>query len=117
MRTDIQISYTSSSSGSGVTAVKDKTYDFGATDTPLKASDRQAYPDLVQFPTVAAAVVVAYNLPGVSGKVNDTLVLERDVIARIYLGEVRIRHHFPFVGLWKVASVPTCSSQKKKNHF
>lgn len=73
-----------------MSAVENYKNDFGASDNALTTAARASYPDLLQFPTVAAAVVLAYNLPGINGTTGATLVLEREVIARIYLGEVRI---------------------------
>ena len=89
VREDISLQITPSSSGAGLAAAKANTNDFGASDNPLTTADRVGAEDLVQFPTVAAAVVMAYNIPGVSGAAGRRLVLTRPILAKIYLGDVR----------------------------
>lgn len=44
-------------------------------------------PDTLQFPTVAAPIIMAYHLPG-SNK-TQPLILSGDILAKIYLGQVR----------------------------
>lgn len=88
VRTDVSISDTPSDSGAGIYAVQNHLNDFGASDNALKVTDRVGAPDMVQFPTVAAAVVIAYNLPGYPS--TSKLVLTRPILSRIYLGDVRV---------------------------
>ena len=59
--------------------------DFGATDAFL--TDEQATElsaPVVHVPTCLGAVVLAYNLPGVT-----TLKLKNEVLAKIFLGEIK----------------------------
>ncbi len=82
--TGVKINYQSIGSGGGIAQVKAGTVDFGASDSPLKGQElREA--GLFQFPVVAGAVAVIYNLPGV----EKGLKLSSPVIANMYLGKVR----------------------------
>ncbi len=84
-QTGVQINYQSIGSGGGIQQVKAGTVDFGATDAPLNNQRLKEMPKaVVHFPTVAGAVVLAYNLPGVT----TPLQLTPDVVASIYLGKV-----------------------------
>lgn len=83
-KTGARISYESVGSGEGIRQLLDGEVDFGATDIFL--SD-EAMPDsdgnVLHLPTCAGAVVVAYNIPEVSG-----LRLTGEVIADIYLNRI-----------------------------
>ena len=81
--TGIKINYQSIGSGAGIQQVKAGTVDFGASDAPLQKEDLDAA-NLIQFPMVAGAVAIAYNLPDVP----TGLKLTPQVIADIYLGQV-----------------------------
>src|SRR6185503_12813337 len=60
------LNYQGIGSGAGVTQIINRTVDFGASDAPV-APERLASNNLVQFPAVIGAVVVAVNIPGVDG--------------------------------------------------
>jgi phosphate transport system substrate-binding protein len=80
----IRIDYQSIGSGGGIQQLKAGTVDFGASDAPLSDEEIKAMPHpVVHIPTVAGAVVVAYNLPGVTG-----LKLSGDLLSDIYLGRI-----------------------------
>jgi len=82
----LKINYQSIGSGGGIKALTDKTVDFGASDAPL--SDDQAKTlavPAVHIPVTAGAVVLSYNLP----EVKDTLMLTPDVLANIFLGNIK----------------------------
>ena len=65
--------------------MKAGTVDFGASDAALSNQRLKEMPRAVlHFPTVAGAVVLAYNLHAVS----QPLKLTPDIIAGIYLGKV-----------------------------
>ena len=83
--TGVKLNYQSIGSGGGITQIKAKTVDFGASDAPLKAEElTQA--GLVQFPLVIGGVVPVVNLPGVaSGKLRLTPAL----LAGVFLGTVK----------------------------
>lgn len=83
--TGIKINYQSIGSGGGILQLKNKTVDFGDSDAPL--TDEQTKnmgADVLHIPMCSGAVVISYNIPGVT----DTLKLTPDVIAGIYLGQI-----------------------------
>ena len=80
------LNYQGIGSGAGVTQIINRTVDFGASDSPV-APERLASNNLVQFPAVIGAVVVAVNIPGVDGS---ALKLTGPIIGDIYLGRVRM---------------------------
>jgi phosphate transport system substrate-binding protein len=83
--TGVQINYQSIGSGGGIQQVKAGTVDFGASDAPLNNQRLKEMPRaVVHFPTVAGAVVLAYNLPSVTA----TLQLTPEVVSGIYLGKI-----------------------------
>ena len=86
----VRINYQSIGSGGGIQQLKAGTVDFGASDAPLSDEEQKAMPaPVVHIPTVAGAVVLAYNLPGL----RKPLRLSPDVIAGIYLGEIERWNH------------------------
>ena len=85
----IQINYQSIGSGGGIRQVTEGTVDFGATDGPMNDEQLQDFQKkrgagVLHFPTVLGAVVVTYNIPGVTESLN----LTPDAIAGIYLGKI-----------------------------
>jgi phosphate transport system substrate-binding protein len=81
----VRFNYQSIGSGGGIKALKDNTVNFGASDAPLSDAQLHAMPaPIFHFPTVMGAVVLAYNLPGVTAR----LKLTGPVIADIFLGNV-----------------------------
>jgi phosphate transport system substrate-binding protein len=82
----VRINYQSIGSGGGIQQLKAGTVDFGASDAPLSDEEMKAMPTpVVHIPTVAGAVVLPYNLPGLVRPLR----LSADVISGIYLGEIR----------------------------
>ncbi|MCR9294913.1 MAG: phosphate ABC transporter substrate-binding protein PstS [bacterium] len=82
----VQIDYQSVGSGSGVKSVIDGTVDFGASDAAMKPEEMAKVPQGVQLlPLTAGAVVIAYNLEGVSG-----LKLSREAYTAIFLGGIKM---------------------------
>lgn len=72
-------------SGAGYAQYKAGTVFFGASDAPLTNAELSAVPGTLHIPTVAGAIVLAYNIPGV----GPGLRLSGDVIAEIYLGKIK----------------------------
>lgn len=73
----IKVSYDSIGSGGGVAQITADTVQFGASDAPMKPAERtkassQNGSEIIHIPTVFGAVVPAYNLSGVSEKLNFT---------------------------------------------
>ena len=81
----IQIDYQSIGSGGGIKQLQAQTVDFGASDAPMTDEELKATAGTVlHIPTVLGAVVVTYNLPGVSSPLR----FSPEVIADIYLGKI-----------------------------
>jgi len=85
LHTDIRIDYQSIGSGGGIKQIQAQTVDFGATDAPMTDEELKGAPaPLVHIPTVLGAVVITYNLQGLS----KPLRFSPDVIADIFLGKI-----------------------------
>jgi phosphate transport system substrate-binding protein len=83
---NIRIDYQSIGSGGGIKQIQEQTVDFGASDSPMKDEDlKKASSEILHIPTVLGAVVLTYNLQGVS----QPLKFSPDVIADIFLGKIR----------------------------
>src|SRR5258708_5183707 len=82
---NVKIDYQSIGSGGGIKQIQARTVDFGASDSPMTDAELKASPsELVHIPTVMGAVVITYNLSGVS----KPLRFSSDVIADIFLGKI-----------------------------
>src|SRR5215216_6579704 len=82
----VKLDYQSIGSGGGIKQLKEQTVDFGASDAPMKDEDLKSAPgEIVHVPTVLGAVVITYNLEGVS----QTLRFSPEVIADIFLGKTK----------------------------
>jgi len=83
-KTGVRINYQPIGSGGGIKQIPAKSVDFGASDAPMNQSELDGAPGILHIPTVAGAVVVAYNVPGVGPGIR----LTSDVIADIFLGKI-----------------------------
>src|SRR5712692_2691910 len=78
----VRFNYQSIGSGGGIKQVTEQTVDFGASDGPMSDEQLKAAPGhILHFPTVMGAVVLTYNLEGVS----TGLKLTPEAIAGIFL--------------------------------
>ncbi|HJY28411.1 MAG TPA: phosphate ABC transporter substrate-binding protein PstS [Pyrinomonadaceae bacterium] len=83
---NVRIDYQSIGSGGGIKQLKEQTVDFGASDAPMKDEDLKSAPgEIVHIPTVLGAVVITYNLAGVT----QPLRFSPEVIAGIFLGQIK----------------------------
>jgi phosphate transport system substrate-binding protein len=83
---NVRIDYQSIGSGGGIKQIKEQTVDFGASDAPMSDEDLKSAPgEILHIPTVLGAVVLTYNLQGVS----QPLHFSPDVIADIFLGKIK----------------------------
>ncbi len=83
---NIKIDYQSIGSGGGIKQIQARTVDFGASDSPMKDEDLKAAPgEILHIPTVLGAVVITYNLSGVS----QPLHFSPDLVADIFLGKIK----------------------------
>jgi phosphate transport system substrate-binding protein len=81
----VKFNYQSIGSGGGIKQITAQTVDFGASDKFLTDEQLKSAPGrILHIPTVMGAVVVTYNIPGIS----KGLKLTPDVLADIYLGKI-----------------------------
>ncbi|MGB7201628.1 MAG: phosphate ABC transporter substrate-binding protein PstS [Pyrinomonadaceae bacterium] len=82
----VKIDYQSTGSGAGIKAIQNRTSDFGATDAAMTDDElKQAPGEIVHIPVVLGAVVITYNLEGVT----QPLRLSPEVVSDIYLGKIK----------------------------
>ena len=85
----VRINYQSVGSGAGVEQFTAGTVDFGASDTAMKDEEIQKVGDakggVMMLPMTAGSIVLAYNLPEVTGE----LKLPRQVYTDILLGKIK----------------------------
>lgn len=78
--------YQSIGSGGGIKQIVSRTVDFGGSDAPMKDEDLKSAPgEILHIPTVLGAVVLTYNLPGVTAE----LKLTAEAVAGIFLGTIQ----------------------------
>ena len=84
--TGVKINYQSIGSGGGIRQLSEQTVDFGATDAPMSDAElaKAKGGAILHFPTALGAVVITYNLPGVT----TPLLLTGEVVAAIYQGQI-----------------------------
>ncbi len=86
LHSNVKIDYQSIGSGGGIKQLKEQTVDFGASDAPMKDEDLKAAPgEVLHVPTVLGAVVITYNLAGVT----QPLRFSPEVLADIFLGKIK----------------------------
>jgi len=83
LNSSIVINYQGIGSGGGIQQILQKIVDFAGTDAPVK-DEEMTTGSLVHIPETIGAVVVAYNIPGLTG----TLKLDGETIAEIFLGNI-----------------------------
>ncbi len=87
LHSNVRIDYQSIGSGGGIKQLKEQTVGFGASDSPMKDEDMKSAPgEVLHIPTVLGAVVITYNLEGVSQALRFT----PEIIADVYLGKIKI---------------------------
>jgi len=84
IKTNLQINYAGGGSGQGISSFTNKEVDFGCTDAPLTASQREAAPHALHIPETIGAITIAYNLPNIS----TGLKLTGPIVADIFLGTI-----------------------------
>jgi len=84
---NIRIDYQAIGSGGGIKAITEQTVDFGASDAPMKDEEVAALPagtTVLHVPMALGAVVVIYNVPGVTD-----LQLDDANLAGLFLGTIK----------------------------
>ena len=82
--TGVTITSGATGSGTGIADAAEGLVNIGASDAYLSSSDMTQYPNLINIPLTVAAVIVNYNVPGVS----KPLKLNGTVLAEIYTGKI-----------------------------
>lgn len=77
------VAYGGIGSGGGVRNLRDKIVDFAASDAFLSEKEMSEMPEVIHIPTCMGAVVVAYNLEGVTN-----LNLSGEIVADIFAGNI-----------------------------
>jgi phosphate transport system substrate-binding protein len=86
---NVEINYQSIGSGGGRQQFLAKTVAFGASDAPLtdeQVAQAGGTANVVHIPVTQGAVVIAYNLPGVSKQLR----FSAETVAGIYLGTIKM---------------------------
>jgi phosphate transport system substrate-binding protein len=83
--TGVKINYQSIGSGGGIRQLTEGTVDFGASDAPMSDAEMaKLKAPVLHFPTVLGAVVLTYNIPGITKAIR----LTGPVVADIFTGKV-----------------------------
>ena len=84
--TGLKVNYQSIGSGGGILQLTNKTVDFGDSDAPLNEEQAQKMgAPVLHIPMCSGAVVLSYNLP----ELKDSLKLNPEIIANIFLGKIK----------------------------
>jgi phosphate transport system substrate-binding protein len=80
--TGVKINYQSIGSGGGIRQLTEGTVDFGASDAPMSDAEMaKLKAPVMHFPTVLGAVVIIYNVPGITKAIRLTGPLVADIFA------------------------------------
>jgi phosphate transport system substrate-binding protein len=89
---NVEVNYQAKGSGAGIRMPIDREVDFGCSDAPLSeeqlATAASAGGEVLHIPVCMGAIVMAYNLPGISD-----LTLSGQVLMEIYLGKIKCWDH------------------------
>jgi phosphate transport system substrate-binding protein len=85
-KTGVKINYQPIGSGGGIRQLSEQTVDFGASDAPMTDAEQSTAKGgaILHFPTVLGAVVLTYNVPGLTAPLR----LTGEVVANIFLGQI-----------------------------
>jgi phosphate transport system substrate-binding protein len=105
---NVQFDYQAIGSGGGIKAITEGTVDFGASDAAMKDEEIAALPDgvtLLHVPTALGAVVVIYNVPGVT-----SLNLDADTVCGLFMGTITSWNDPAIAALNSGASLPATAA-------
>src|SRR6202167_2592704 len=102
----IQMRYVPLGTSEGIKQISHGSGDFGAGEVLLTAKER-ADEGLIELPAVLIAIVPIYNLPGVRSELR----LSGEVLAGIFLGDVKTWNALPIVKLNPDIPLPTLPIQ------
>jgi phosphate transport system substrate-binding protein len=99
----VRINYQPVGSGGGIRLFTDKTLDFGVTDSPLTDTEiARIKGNYFLLPTVLGGIVPAFNVSGI-----DSLNFTGDVLAGIYLGDIKVWNDRAIQELNPTAKLPS----------
>jgi phosphate transport system substrate-binding protein len=100
----IGVTYGGGGSGAGITGIKNKTIDFGASDAPTTAFSPTcpAGPTCVQIPWLLSGTAIIYHVNGI----NATIKMTPQVLAKIYLHQIHYWNDPAIKGLNKTLPLP-----------
>jgi phosphate transport system substrate-binding protein len=81
----VKVSYNPIGSGGGISAISNKTVDFGASDAPMTPDQFNSCGGCVELPWALSATSLMYNLPGLPNNLHIT----GPILAGIYLGQIK----------------------------
>jgi phosphate transport system substrate-binding protein len=84
---DVKIDYQPIGSGGGIKGITDKTFDFAGSDAPMNKKEMSGVGgagNIIEIPSCAGAVVLAYNLPDL----KTDLKLDGPTLANIFMGKI-----------------------------
>ena len=81
----VKVTFTPTGSEAGIQAMSSRAVDFAASEAPMSPSQRAACHSCFQIPWSLTAIGIGYNLRGVGSKLR----LDGDVLAAIYLGQIK----------------------------
>lgn len=80
-----KVNYQSIGSGAGIQQLQNMTVDFGASDAPMNDEElNKSSAEIVHIPTCLGAVVITYNLPGIT-----SLKFTPAILTDIFLGKIK----------------------------
>jgi phosphate transport system substrate-binding protein len=82
--TGVHVNYNPIGSGGGISAISNRSVDFGASDAPLTPDQFAGCHGCVQIPWALSATSVAYNVSGVVPHLR----MSGPVLAKIFLGKI-----------------------------
>ncbi len=98
----VSINYQGIGSGGGKNGIINNTLDFAGSDSVLASSEITSGKDLQMYPTLAGAVVMIYNLPGVT----QALTLDGAVLAGIFNATITRWNDPAIIALNSAISLP-----------
>jgi len=104
-KTGVKINYQSIGSGGGIRQLSEQTVDFGASDGPMSDEEmgKAKGGAILHIPTVMGAVVMTYNIPGLT----QPLKLSSEAIADIFLGKIYKWNAKPIASLNPGVTLPS----------
>ncbi len=101
----VTLSTASTSSGVGISSAAAGTVNIGASDAYLSPADMAKYTNLVNIPLAVAALMVVYNIPGVSASTH--LKFNGTVLAKIFSGKIKTWNNSAITALNPGVTLPS----------